>query len=163
MKRRIITTIAVVVFSSMFVPRLVPAAQAQASQAHPQEPGPAGGWDVTVKAVGQVKVFIVLTAGGGAFRTSQNDLLSTSLASPSYGSWKHLEEGEREFAITFQNFRYDSTGLIGASKIRVRATLEDRDHFKGLFTTQLLDLQGKVVTTIKGTVSGKRIEVEPPN
>ena len=51
----------------------------------------AGGWDVTVTfSGGQSKVLITLAAGGGALRSGQNDLLSASLASPSYGSWASL-------------------------------------------------------------------------
>ncbi len=34
------------------------------------------------------------------------------------------------------------------------------DQFSGPFMTQLLDLEGNVVATVNGTVSGRRIEVE---
>ena len=144
------------------VAALVPTA-AWASEGDDGATGVAGGWEVTVTFPGgQSKVLILLTAGGAALRSGQNDLLSTSLASPSYGSW--ASQGKREIGITFKNFRYSSGGaaLSGTSKIRVRATLNKaEDEFTGPFITQLLDLTGAVVKTTTGTVDGRRIQVEP--
>lgn len=164
MKRSIISSIVVAALGGIFVVRPMAAAPAQASRVDSEKRGPAGGWAVTVTfPSGQANVLVLLTAGGGALRTSQNDFLSASLASPSYGSWTYLEKG-RAIGIAFHNFRYRPDGLIGTSKIRVRATLnEAMDEFTGPFTTQLLDLNGEVVATINGTVDGRRIQVELPD
>ncbi|HEY8816258.1 MAG TPA: hypothetical protein VIP57_14280, partial [Candidatus Dormibacteraeota bacterium] len=121
--------------------------------------------DVTVTVPGRptAKVLVVLADGGGALRSSQNDLKPASLASPSYGSWANLE-AKRQIGITFRNFRYSATSdLVGTSKIRVRATLsEDGDGFSGAGNTQLFDLNGSVTATITFTVDASRIAVELP-
>ena len=142
---------------------LVPTA-AWAKDGEDSAHGVAGGWDVTVTfTAGQSKVLIMLAAGGGAMRSGQNDHLTGSLASPSYGSWASL--GEREIGITFRNFRYSTGGatLSGTSKIRVRATVNEANtQFTGPFITELFDLTGAVARTITGTVDGRRIPVELP-
>jgi hypothetical protein len=132
----------------------------------PNEQGDAaGGWDVTVTIPGRptAKVLVVLTNGGGALRSSQNDLKPGSLASPSYGSWANLEE-KRQIGITFRNFRCSAVGdLVGTTKIRVRATLtEDGDRFSGGGNSQLFDLNGSITATINFTVDASRIAVELP-
>lgn len=124
--------------------------------------GPAGGWEVTALPSG-LKVLVVLTEGGGALRSHQNDALASSLASPSYGSWANVD-GERVIGITFRNFRYADGKLVGTTKIRVRATFnEEFDQFTGPAKTQLLDLNGNVVGTVTGSVDGRRIAVELPD
>jgi hypothetical protein len=139
---------------------------ALASTGHDEEGDAAGGWDVTVTVPGRptAKVLVVLTDGGGALRSSQNDLKPASLACPSYGSWANLEE-KGQFAITFRNFRYSATGdLVGTSKIRVRATVNaDGDGFSGSGNTQLIDLTGSITATISFTVDAIRVAVELPD
>ena len=138
---------------------------ALASQGQNGQRDAAGGWDVTVTVPGRptAKVLVVLTNGGGALRSSQNDLKPASLASPSYGSWANLDE-KRQIAITFRNFRYSAIGdLVGTSKIRVRATLnDDGDRFSGGGNTQLFDLNGNITATNSFTVDASRIAVELP-
>ena len=126
---------------------------------------PTGGWEVIGIADGRPasKVLVVLTEGGGALRSSQNDLLPSSLVSPCYGSWATLDE-ERVIGITFKNFRYANGALVGTTKIRVRAALnERRDHFSGPFVTELMDLGGVVVARVTGRVDGQRIAVQVPD
>ena len=138
---------------------------ALANRGHEEIGDATGGWDVTVTVVGRptAQVLVVLTSGGGALRSSQNDLKPASLASPSYGSWANLDE-KRQIAITFRNFRYTATGdLVGTSKIRVRGTLsEDGDGFSGGGNTQLFDLAGNITATISFTVDASRIAAELP-
>ncbi len=138
---------------------------ALASEGRREQGDAAGGWDVTATVPGRptAKVLVVLTTGGGVLRSSQNDLKPASLASPSYGSWANLDE-ERQIAITVRNFRYSASGdLVGTSKIRVRATLnEGGDRFSGGGNTQLLDLNGNITATIKFTVEASRIAAELP-
>jgi hypothetical protein len=140
-------------------------ATALASQGQNEQGDATGGWDVTVTVPGRptANVLVVLTNGGGALRSSQNDLKPASLASPSYGSWANLKE-KGQIAITFRNFRYSATGdLVGTSKIRVRATLsEDGDGFAGGGNTQLIDLNGSITATINFTVDASRIAIELP-
>lgn len=141
-------------------------ANAFASRGQDEKGDATGGWDVMVTVPGRptAEVLVVLTDGGGALRLSQNDLKPASLASASLGSWTNLRE-EGQIAITFKNFRYSATGdLLGTSKIRVRATLnEDRDGFVGGGNTQLLDLTGSITATITFTVDARRIAVELPD
>jgi hypothetical protein len=139
--------------------------QAWAIERPNEQDDPTGGWEVTGMIAGRppFKVLVVLTKGGGVLRSGQNDLRPTSLASPSYGSWAKLEE-EHQFGITVLNFRYSASGdLIGTTKIRVRATLNEAgDRFSGRSTTQLLDLNGNPTATLPGTVDAVRIKVELP-
>jgi hypothetical protein len=125
----------------------------------------AGGWEVTGTLTSGVstKLLVVFAAGGGVVRSHQNDLSPSSLASPSYGSWMRLGNGE--FGITVRNFRYNPNGtLVGTTKIRVRATLNDAaDQFSGRGETQFLDLNGNVTAMIASTVDGRRIRVELPD
>ncbi len=109
------------------------------------------------------QVLLVLTKGGGVLGSRQNDLKPSSLASPSHGSWAQLED-ERQIGITGKNFRHSPAGdLVGSSKFRVRATLNEAgDRFSRPFTTQLLDLNGTVTATISGTVDASRIRIELP-
>jgi len=138
---------------------------AWASERSNEKDDPSGGWLVTGMVAGRppFKVLVVLASGGGALRFGQNDLRPASLASPSYGSWGNLEE-DRQFGITVLNFRYSTSGdLIGTTKIRVRATLNDAgDRFLGTSITQLLDLNGNATATVPGTVDAVRIQVELP-
>ena len=139
---------------------------ALASQGHDEQGDATGGWDVTITALGRptAKGLVVLTDGGGALRSHQNDLKPASLASPSYGSWANLHE-KRQIGITFRNFRYSASGdLMGTSKFRVRVTLsKDGNQFSGTANTQLIDLAGNITATIISNVDAKRIAVELPD
>jgi len=143
---------------------LIPS-QAWAAERPSEQDDPSGGWLVTGMITGRppLKILVVLAKGGGVLRSSQNDLRPTSLASASYGSWAKLE-ADRQFGITVLNFRYSASGdLIGTTKIRVHATLNEAgDRFSGNSTTQLLDLNGNAAATLPGTVDGVRIQVELP-
>jgi hypothetical protein len=137
---------------------------ALASEGHKVQGDPAGGWDVTITVSGKPKAkgLVVLTDGGGALRSHQNDLKPLSLASPSYGSWANLGE-TRQIGITFRNFRYAGADLVGTSDIRVRVTLSaDGNRFSGTAITQLLDLDGNITATINSNVDAIRITVELP-
>ena len=52
--------------------------------------------------------------------------------------------------------------LIGSYKVRAAGPMDQSgDSFAGPFVTQFFDLGGNVTLTATGTVSAKRIRVEP--
>jgi hypothetical protein len=102
------------------------------------------------------KVIRHFTPVGGVLGPSQVLFGSTVC-----GEW--LRIGHSEFAITLVSFGYAPTGLISTlTKSRGRVTLnEDGDELTGRFKTEVFDLQGNLVNSLKLSVHGKRVGVEP--
>jgi hypothetical protein len=99
----------------------------------------------------------LFTSDGGVVAPAVNPLVSTGV-----GEW--IRTGNREFAIEFVALRYASpTGPVaGSSKTKVALQLnENGDELHGRFKTENFDLSGNLISTVTGTVDGKRIQIEP--
>lgn len=118
-----------------------------------------GAWNVTITAQGSV-----LCTAPAVFSREGNviaDPCSGSQLGIGYGVW--VRTGNREFAGTFIGNIYNgSTGqIIGRYKVRSLGTLQpDRETLTGVFKTDSFDLVGNLLSTISGTLLGKRIQVE---
>jgi hypothetical protein len=142
---------------------LVPTVYAQAGHS---DQSLKGAWNTTIVFDGPIP-----TCSAPAINTRDGGVISNACAlneSPGYGQW--VRTGNHEFAITFVGLEYDldgtMTGTLGASsgtyKVRARVHLSDNSNeFNGPFTTDIFDLNGNVIFTVSGTVTGKRIVVEP--
>ena len=116
-----------------------------------------GAWQVTSTAGGLTNLAL-FTADGGFIAVPTTSRTTESAA---VGSW--IRTGDRQFAVTQYRFTYDTAGnLTGIRKIRWNLTLNDTlDGFSAPFTSDILDLNGNVLSTSQSTLLGKRINVEP--
>jgi hypothetical protein len=77
------------------------------------------------------------------------------------GSW--IRTGDRQFGLTHHRFNYGADGnLTGTIKIRASIALNDMlDCFTGVYRSDVFDLNGNLLRSGRGTLEGKRINVEP--
>jgi hypothetical protein len=118
-----------------------------------------GAWNVAITAQGSV----LCTAPAVFSRegTVIADPCSGTQLGIGYGAW--VRTGNREFAGTFIGNIYNgSTGqIIGRYKVRSVGTLQpDRETLTGVFKTDSFDLAGNLLSSISGSLLGKRIQVE---
>jgi hypothetical protein len=126
-----------------------------------------GAWNVTIDFGG-----VIPTCSAPAVNNRDGGIVSnacTANESPGYGQW--VRTGNGEFALTFVGLEYgvdENTGaVLGTStigKYKVRANINlgnDGQEFSGPFKTEIFDLDGNLQFTVDGTVTGKRIVVEP--
>ena len=80
--------------------------------------------------------------------------------SPGYGQWRRTGNGE--FAVTFTGVNYGpvGTGITGSYKVRA-TLLVSGETFSGPFVADIFALDGTLLVSASGTVTPKRIEVEP--
>jgi len=80
--------------------------------------------------------------------------------SPGYGQWQRI--GNHRFAVTFVgvNFGAPGTGLTGNYKVRATLVVSG-DTFSGPFLTEIFALDGTLLFSVTGSVTGQRIGVEP--
>ena len=78
-----------------------------------------------------------------------------------YGVWART--GHNQFNITFRGNSFGPNGTVASSyKVRAVVSLDtSTSAFSGPFQTQVLDLQGNLLATFTGRVSGVRIVLEP--
>jgi hypothetical protein len=78
-----------------------------------------------------------------------------------YGSWRRT--GNREFASTFIGNIYGPDGSVtGSYKVRAAGSLDrSGDLANGVFKTEIFAPSGNVTAVLTGTVTLKRIQVEP--
>ena len=82
--------------------------------------------------------------------------------SPGYGQWRRI--GNREFAVTFVGVSFGPAGTGITSTYKVRATLnlsKDGQTSSGPFLTEVFALDGTLLFSAPGTVTRKRVGVEP--
>jgi hypothetical protein len=82
--------------------------------------------------------------------------------SPGYGQWRRIGHGE--FAVTFVGVSFGPAGTGITSTYKVRATLrlsQDRETSSGPFLTEVFALDGSLLFSATGTVTRKRVGVEP--
>jgi hypothetical protein len=120
---------------------------------------PEGAWSVTINFAGGptcASAPAVFTREGTVIADSCVQNLATG-----YGSW--IRTGNRLFAITFIGNVYGAEGaVVGSYKVRAAGPLDrSGDSFSGPFVTQFFDLTGAVTLTTTGTVTARRIHVEP--
>jgi len=136
------------------------------AQAGPSDQSLKGAWNVTIDFGG-----LIPTCSAPAINTRDGGVVANACAlneSPGYGQW--VRTGSHQFAVTFVGLEYDLDGAMtgtpgannGTYKVRARVHLSDSSNeFNGPFTTEIFDLNGNVIFTVSGTVTGKRILVEP--
>jgi hypothetical protein len=126
-----------------------------------------GAWKVTIDFGG-----VIPACSAPAVNNRDGGVVSnacTANESPGYGQW--VRTGNHEFAVTFVGLEYgvdeDTGAVLGTSTIgtyKVRANLNLGNYaqeFSGPFKTEIFDLNGNLQFTVDGTVTGKRIVVEP--
>jgi len=82
--------------------------------------------------------------------------------SPGYGQWRRI--GPRKFAVTFVGLEFGpiGTGITGTYKVRATLTLsKDGQTSSGPFLTEVFALDGSLLFSGTGTVTQKRVGVEP--
>jgi hypothetical protein len=133
------------------------ATASSANQGHKQSL--AGAWNVTINfddpALVDCTAPSLITADRGV--VAQGCDLSLS---PGYGQWRRT--GNREFAVTFIGVNYgpQGTGITGSYKVRA-TLLVDGESFSGPFLTEVFALDGTLLFSASGTVTGEPIEIEP--
>ena len=108
----------------------------------------------------------VLPAGDESFQamvtvSPEGGLVETESTSPgtALGSWE--SRGRGRVAVTFQRFEFDAEGAP-AGRVVVRTEVVVRgDEFSGPFEFDVLDPQGNVVLSGKGTATASRFQVKP--
>jgi hypothetical protein len=129
------------------------------------QPGPesgqslAGAWDVTINFNGQPPC-----RSAPAVATREGTIIADSCSQNLgawYGSW--VRTGNRQFASTFIGNLYGPGGVVvGSYKVRASGPIDSSGNtFSGPFRTDLFDTVGKLVGSFTGTVTAKRIQVEP--
>ncbi len=119
----------------------------------------AGAWNVSIHFDGGIPPCAaptVFNADGGmvANACSLNE-------SPGYGTW--VRTRDHEFASTFIGLEFGSDGsTVGTYRVRAKATLSsDGLTFTAPFKTEIFALDGTVIFAATGTVTARRILVEP--
>ena len=121
-----------------------------------------GAWNVNIDFGG-----VIPACSGPSLNTRDGGVVANPCAaneSPGYGQW--VRTGNREFAVTFVGLEYDLAAPGGAAngtyKVRANVSLSnDSQQYSGPFQTDIFDLNGNVVLTVTGTVTAKRVVVEP--
>jgi hypothetical protein len=119
----------------------------------------AGAWNVTIAFDDPVLVGCTTpslnTKDGGI--VAQGCDVSES---PGYGQWRRIDNDQ--FAATFVgvNFGAPGTGITGTYKVRATLVVSG-DTFSGPFLTEIFNLDGRLLFSVTGSVTGQRIEVEP--
>ena len=120
-----------------------------------------GSWFVTVTPT-VMPAFVGLTtigADGSVIETNALTLAS-SLESPGHGRWVRITA--HRYALTFVNLEVNPDGsYAGTGKVHATVILTSSGQLTGTFEVALLDPNGVLLFSDSGTVSGKRIEVEP--
>jgi hypothetical protein len=137
------------------------------AQSGSSEQNLAGAWNVTIDFGG-----VLPACSAPALNTRDGGIVSNACfpnESTGYGQW--MRTGNGEFAITFVGLEYevdeDTGAVLGASttgtyKVRANITLSsDAQQFTGPFKTEIFDLDGNLIFTVTGTVTAKRVVVEP--
>jgi hypothetical protein len=119
----------------------------------------AGAWNVSIHFDGGIPPCAapaVFNADGGIVANACS--LSES---PGYGTWVRVRD--HEFASTFIGLEYGPDGsTVGTYKVRAKATLSgDGLTFTAPFKTEVFGLDGTVMFAATGTVTARRILVEP--
>jgi hypothetical protein len=127
----------------------------------------AGAWNATIDFGG-----VIPACSAPALNTRDGGVVSNACfanESPGYGQW--VRTGNHEFAITFVGLEYGvdantgallGTSTTGTYKVRANVSLaDDAEEFTGPFKTEIFDLNGNLQFTVDGTVTGKRVVVEP--
>jgi hypothetical protein len=112
-----------------------------------------GAWNVTINPQGFPSCTAPsLNTGDGGVIANACD----ASESPGYGQW--VRTGNREFTVTFIGLEIG----VGTYKVRAKVTLsDDLQGFSGPFKTEVFAPNGSVLFTATGTVTAKRILVEP--
>jgi len=94
---------------------------------------------------------------GGTFWESGTQI-SPALRSPSHGVWSY--EGNRNYATSFQFFRFNTDGtLAGRQIIRQQVELsQDGNSYTATATAQVLDVNGTVLANNCSSGTGTRFE-----
>jgi hypothetical protein len=115
-----------------------------------------GTWVDTATSGGQALVLRTFNADG------TYTVLATNypLTSPGQGVWERT--GEREFAFTHVQLRYDDQRTwLGTVKVRGVIRLNPTlDEYARENDAQVLDQAGNVVNTVRGIGTGRRMQVE---
>ena len=112
-------------------------------------------------------------------RSSENPSLPPAVAvdsSDSFGSWRRLNDSH-QFAVTFKRLLFAGANTptalygpfipgqhVGFETVQAVLTVHasaDADTLAGPFTVQFANLGGQVVFAGSGTVSAKRLKIEP--
>ena len=121
-----------------------------------------GAWNVNIDFGG-----VIPACSAPTLNTRDGGIVANPCAaneSPGYGQW--VRTGNGEFALTFVGLEYDLAAPGGTAngtyKVRASVSLSnDSQEFSGPFQTDIFDLNGNLVLTVKGTVTAKRVVVEP--
>jgi hypothetical protein len=132
-------------------------AEARAPGASAAFQGLEGTWVDTATSGGQPLVLRTFNADG------TYTVLATNypLVSPGQGVWERT--GEREFAFTHVQLRYDEQhNWLGTIKVRgvIRLNLTLNEYTREN-VAQVLDRDGNVVNTVQAVGTGQRMRVEP--
>ena len=111
--------------------------------------------------------------------SSENPFLPPAVAvdsSDSFGSWRRLRDSH-QFAVTFKRLLFAGANTptalygpffpgqhVGFETVQAVLTVHagsDGDTLEGPFTVQFANLGGQMVFASSGTVSAKRLEIEP--
>jgi hypothetical protein len=123
-------------------------------------PGLTGAWNVTIVLEDGTTLCTapgLNTADGGVVTQG-----CTVNESPGYGQWQRI--GGQLFAVTFVGVNFASPGGEIAGTYKVRATVglsHDKQTFSGPFQTDIFALNGTLLFSATGTVTGQRIGIEP--
>ena len=125
--------------------------------------GIVGSWFSTT-ATG-IRQIVTFHADGTVLRSVQGEV-STNPARPphtaAHGVWRYLGKGR--FGVTIWDLFYDAnTGLpTQYNRLRLEVTLgEDRDTASAVAIVEVIDLQGVVTGTRRGSANFVRIPFEP--
>jgi hypothetical protein len=117
-----------------------------------------GAWNVTIDFQG-----VIPTCSAPSLMTRDGGVIANACAaneSPGYGQW--VRTGNNEFAVTFVGLEYGpGGGANGSYKVRAKVSIgNDSQEFIGPFQTDMFDLDGNLIFTVTGTVTGRRVVVE---
>lgn len=96
--------------------------------------------------------FATMTKDGALIGSNQKGLAHN-------GVWG--KTSDHAYSATFQGFEESDGQLI---RYQVRSTFElsgDKEHFGGPFITDVFDLDGNLLSSVRGTVSADRMHLEP--
>ncbi len=99
------------------------------------------------------------------FLPSGELLVSSSVAMPALRSLAHgdwIRTGNRRFASSFTFFRFDPTGaFVGLQRVHRTIHLEESlNTFRSTDVVEIVDLNGNVIRTIRGSEIGERLTVQ---
>jgi hypothetical protein len=115
-----------------------------------------GSWVVTVQLDGGPAFvnFTTVAPGGVLTNTAPNAALG-------HGAWEGVDD--RSYAVIFVHPVYDTDGAFqGQATVRSTVVVDPGgDAFAGPFVNEVTDAAGNVMASLSGTVSARRIAVEP--